>query len=438
MRFSIAFDDAWGVESPTWTRIDTAHSVTGCTITRGRDFEMDVHDAGRASVTFIDRTGAFDPTYTSGTYYGKCVPFKQAKIELENPVTSSVSTLFRGFVERWRYEPHETEKFNYVTVDLVDGMAIIAAAEILADGSYSDDVIDGNPTFDEDTGLDAVRTRIVNVLDYIGWPGTTYADTLRAINSGNVGLWKGTYAPRTSALTVIQEAAEADFPVVSGGFYFSRDGKATFFGRYTRLDTSNPDYGIQTWKLGDDAAALAAPSQVCPVAPPLVFYVDNTHIYNEATCTYQGIDDGDIAAQVEKDATSKAAYGIRSWSAEGLLTRNGEGPTTAAEETQLFSEFIVANYKDPQIRVESLTVRPRMPGSPHAGRVWAVICGVELNDIVELTHTMKWSGGFVANEFFVERIQYEIVPANGTIDEVTLTLDVSPGEYYTTNPFAGP
>lgn len=436
-RVSIALNDAWNVESPTWTRIDTVCSVLNVTVERGRDFEMDAHDAGRASFTLLDRTGAFDPTHTSGTYWGLTVPLKQAKIELVNPVTLAVTTIFRGFVERWRYEPNQTEGWNRVTVELVDGMAIVAAAEILANGTFGDDVVDGNIVYQQNTALDAVRTCIVGVLDDLGWPGTTATDTLRAINSGNVGLFEKPYAPRTSSLSIIREACEADFPAVSGGFYFSREGKATFMGRYTRIFPGDPDYGIQTWELSDDAAAAAAPSTVTPIALPLVFYVDSTHLYNVATCTPQGIDDADIAGQVDSDATSIAAYGKRSWSAEGLRTRNGEGPTTAAAETQLFSEFMVGNYKDPQIRVESLVVVPRMPGTAHAGRVWAFMCGVELNDIVELTHTMQWAGGFVSNQFFVEKIRYEIKPMNNEIDDVRVTVDVSPGEYYAFNPFSG-
>ena len=438
-RFSIAFDDAWNVESPTWTRIDSTYTVQRVTITRGRDFEMDVHDAGRATVTFLDKTGAFDPLYVSGTYYGKTVPFKQAKIELVNPVSSAVSTIFRGFVDSWRFEPHPTEKFNTVTVNLVDGMAIVAGCELLPNATlFGDDVVAGNIVYNADSALTAVRTRIVQVLDEIGWPGTTATDTLRAINSGNVGLWDSTYAPRTSALTVIQEAAEADFPAVSGGFYFAKDGKATFMGRYTRIDPTNPDYGIQTWELGDDAAAAADPTVKIPVSPPLVFYVDSSQMFNVATCTNQETADADIPSQVDSDATSISAYGRRSWSAEGLRTRNGSGPTTADAECQLFSEFMVGNYKDPAIRVEAITVRPRMPGRPYATKTWALMCGVELNDIVELTHTMKWGGGFAGNQYFVERISYDIEMANDTIDDVTLTLDVSPGEYYTSNPFAGP
>jgi len=308
---------------------------------------------------------------------------------------------------------------------------------VLPDGLWGDDVVDGNVVYTADSSLSAVRVRIVKVLDEVGWPGATETDTLRAINSGNVGLVRTTYAPRTSALTVIQEACEADFPVVSGGFHFSRAGVARFFGRYTRIYPAITEYGIETWELGDDAAADAAPADVIPIAPPLVFQVDDTNLFNVATCTYQGIADADIVDQVVSDATSIGAYGVLQWSAENLRTANGEGPTTAAEECLKFADFVVGNYKDPMIRVGTLNVTRRMPGQPFATKTWALLCGVELNDIVELTHTMGWAGGFLSDQFFVERIRYEIEPMNGQIDDVRLLLDVSPGEYAAYNPFVG-
>lgn len=439
VRVYVAFGDDWDVESPTYTRLDVDYPIERVWVERGRDGETDTHDAGRAGFRLRDHTGDFNPLHATGAFYLNCVPRKPAKIELVNPVTDVVSTIFTGFTARWRWEPSQTEAWDYVDVELVDGLAILAEVELVADVAlFGDDVVDGNIVYAEDSLLDAVRTRIVKVLDNAGWPGTTETDTLRQINSGNVGLWAKPYAPRTSALTVIKEAAEADFPAVSGGFYMSRDGKATFFGRYTRLDTGNPDYGIQTWKLGDDIAAQGAPTQIAPVAPPLTFYVDDALIFNDGFCTNLETDPGDFDTQTHRDATSIGEYGRKPWSAEGLLTRNGEGPTTADAECLLFAEYMVENYKTPHVRVEALNVIGRMPGSLHAGRTWAVICGVELNDIIQLTHSMTWGTGFIAHEFFVERIGYEIVPLNDEIDLVRLTLDVSPEDFVISNPFAGP
>lgn len=435
MRFSIAFDDNWNVESPTWTRIDTAAPVLSCRVDRGRVFETDRIDPGRASVTFVDKTGAWDPMNAAGTYYGKCVPRRQAKLELVNPGDASVNSIFRGYVSGWRFNPYPTEDWIYVTVELVDGLAVLAETELMPDGTFGT-VTNGNIVYDADTALTACRTRIVQVLDECAWPGTTETDTLRKINSGNVGLLETVYAPRTSALAVIQDAADAEFPTVAN-FYMAKDGKATFHGRYPRFNPADVSYGIQTWTLGDRTAVNAAPSSTVPLSPPVVYYVDESQLYNEAIALPKDVADADIAGQYVSDATSIGKYGRRSWSAEGLLTGNGEGPTTALAETELFAQYVVDNYKDPQVRVESLTIRPQPPASTPGGPTWDLLCGVELNDIVEIG-TTHMAGGFSGDEFFVEGIHYDIQPMNTSVDEVTLTLDVSPRSYYTSNPFAGP
>lgn len=430
-RVSFAFDQAWTVENPSWTRVDVDYKVEQVTTNRGRDGELDDHEPGRATIVIRDDTGAFDPNYATGAFWGLMLPDVQAKIEIENPVTNVVSTIFRGIVESWAYEPHPTEAWHIVTVELTDTMVKLAEALLVADGNYGDDVVSGNIVYNEDSDLAAIRSRVVTVLNQAGYPGTGANDTLRAINSGNAGLWKKSYAPNTSSLTVIQETCDADLPIASAGFHISKWGVARFFGRYTRLDTGNPDYDIHTWKLGDDTAAQADPAQIAPVAPPLRFYIDKTNVYDKAVCTWQGIVDGDIPAQVY-------GTGQKTWSAEGLLTRNGEGPTTAAEETMLYAEFIVENYKTPRLRVGTITVIGRMPSSPHAGRTWAVICGVDVNDIIELTFQMQWGGGLSSAEFFVERISYDIDPLNDEIDLVVMQLEVSPATLVSHNPFAGP
>lgn len=430
-RVSIAFSQAWNVESPTWTRLDQDYKIESVDTDRGRDREQDDADVGSGTVVIRDDQGHFDPMYAAGDFYGLMEPDLQIKIELENPVTSVVSTIFRGVVESWRYVPHPTERWHICTIRFTDYGPKITETEIFPDGDYGDDVVAGNIVYNEDSALTAIQTRVVKVLDQAGFPGATATDTLRAINTGNVGLWKKAYAPRTSSMTVIQEACDADLPIAAVGFHFSREGAARFLGRYTRLDTGNPDYGIQTWKLGDDAAAQAAPSQIAPVAPPLEFTIDKTQVWDKATCTWQGIVDGDIPAQTY-------GTGKKTWSSEGLLTRNGEGPTTAAEECLLFAEFIVENYKEPQLRVGTLTVIGRQPGTPHAGRTWAVICGVEINDIIELSFQMNWGGGISELEFFVERVSYHSEPLNDEIDLVIMQLEVSSAAHVAHNPFAGP
>lgn len=423
---SFAFDDTALEANPAWTRIDTDYIVQSVSIRRGRRYETDRIDTGRATVTLIDTTGDFDPTYAGAAFANQLVPGKQAGIALRNPTDATWSPLFRGHVQGWYYDFHPTLGFATVTVELVDALAMLSRWELDQDLSYA-----------EDTALDACRTRIVAALDYFSWPGAGNSmDTLREIRSGNVGLQAATYSFRTSMLSIIQDCADAEFPAVAN-FYAARDGKLTFFGRYSRFQPDDVDYHVDTWYVGDQAAADNDPTATVPLSPPLSFSVDDGMVFNYAIATYKGIESFDIDNQAWLDAASVTAYGSMPWSAEDLLTSNGEGPTTAAAETLLFAEYITSNYATPRVRLGRLTVRPQSEDSTYGDTTWALLCGVELNDIVNVSFTTAWGGGVTGEEGFVEGIEYEIRPMRGDVWDVTLTLDVSPRAWYQTSPFAG-
>ena len=88
-----------------------------------------------------------------------------------------------------------------------------------------------------------------------------------------------------------------------------------------------------------------------------------------------------------------------------------------------------------------MTVKPRRPDDPHTRHqrprppaTWALLCNVDISDIVHLTTTHGGGGGF-DDDFYVEGIHYQARPG-GVIPYVELTLDVSPRGYYDDNPFA--
>jgi len=479
--------------NPTWVRIDQDYNVTSWSIDRGRSFELDRTGTGTATINLIDTTGDFDPTNTTSPFYELAVPAAQAAIALQNPVTSAWSTLFRGWISRLDWVPYATLDHANVRIELVDALAMFAACELMPDGTFGDSVVGGDIVYAEDTGTDAVQTRINKALDEYGWPanrlgsdgvangtttftaatgafttadeghwikiqgrnryqivtrnsatsvtlsgspstGTSLAWTLglRAINTGNVKLQETTYPARASLLAVIQDAADAEFPTVAN-FYMNKDGLAEFHGRLARFDPTNADYDIRHWYGGDATAVAASPTTVVPVSPPLVASLDDVSVFNSALATPQNIDEGDIPAQYVEDATSISYYGRRTWSAPNLATLGGSA-TTANQETKLFAQYVIDNFADPRTRVGQVTVRPQNPSGTSGAATWALMCGVDISDQFTLTTTHTGGGGF-ADDFFVEGVHYEAKPMNATQHDVTLTLDISPAGYYDSSPF---
>src|SRR5262249_53423562 len=88
-RFCIAFTNQtmeW--DEAVWTRIDDyPNLVTSYQIDRGRQYELDRTDTGRATVAINDTDGVFDPRNLTSPFWGKIRPLLQARIGRRNPVT---------------------------------------------------------------------------------------------------------------------------------------------------------------------------------------------------------------------------------------------------------------------------------------------------------------------------------------------------------------
>jgi hypothetical protein len=420
--------DVWNEADPTWQRIDTTYKVQRWEIDRGRVFEFDRTDTGTARIDLVDDTGAFDPTNLGATFAN--LTLRQAGIALQNPVDSTWSTLFRGYVQRVEWVPYQHEQFANVQIYLVDALALLAATEMAPDGTFGNSVTAGNIVFAEDLNTTAVQTRINNVLDQwgSGWPSS-----LREIFTGNVKLWETVYAPRTVVLNVIQDAADAEFPGVANVFV-AKDGTIVFHGRFARFNYTDPQYRINQWQLGDDVAAIADPTNVVRISPPLAASMDDVNLFTSALATNQNIADADIAAQYTEDTVASGIYGLRTWSAENLLTAGGDAGATAEQETAKFAAYYKQNYWEPKVRCGAITIRPQKPTGIHGAACWELMSQADISDHVQLTTTHVGGGGFNQG-FFVEGIHYQARPMNAQQHEVTLTLDVSPDSYFDSDPF---
>lgn len=411
--------------------------VSNWTIDRGRSYELDQNSPGTASITLIDTTGELDP---SGTAYSFEVGTPGA-IALNNPVTGIASTIFRGWVTRINYDLYQTQKYATVTVDLADGLDRLANMEMYGGQGYGSVWGDfprlseqGDITFFADSTSAAVKHRIDQVLDQAGWPTGQ-----REIFTGNVSLQSVVYSYRTSAMTAIQDAADAEFPGVAN-FYVAKDGKATFHGRQARFKPDDAQYKISKWRCGDMAAVTADPTRA--LVFELAYDRDVEKVINSAHATPMNAPDTSaiIDPQRVEDAGSIASYGTRSVSYDSLLTAGdrtsgfGYGYTPAAlTATRKFANYYVSNFAQPKTRVNHITFKRVGPTDQYAPRLWALMCGVDISDIIRLKTTHP-GGGFDA-DFYVEGLHYSASPLSDTYVDVELTLDVSPRAYYTTDTF---
>lgn len=428
--FCVAFDDVTLAENPVWTRLDDPagpYLSQTFDIQRGRTYELDRTGTGTASETRRDTTGTFDPTNTTSPFSGKLLPLKNAAYGLFNPVTSTWHTIWRGYISEWANDPDPTERTMVVTVTMADGFGILSATEMVPGGSFGDTppaVSTGNVYYAAEPTTNGVQNRMNRVLDDVGWAGG-----LRNIFTGRVSLQEKVYAPRSAALSALLDAADADYPTVSNTF-MTKEGKVGYRGRLARSNPTDPNYFIDSWSCGDAAAAAASPSTVVPVCPPVTFYTDDEHVYTSAISTPKGIDDADVSLNVVDNTAGIAAYGRRTWSAENLETAGGVGGTTALVETKKYAQHVADSYSTPRTRVGALTFKALSATGVSAAATWALVCGIEIGDLLHLKTTHTGGGGF-DTDFFVEGLRYEIRPLKAAHHEVTLTVDVSPRSLYT-------
>lgn len=429
---TVAFAAGPRDSNPVWTRIDDPASsrlVNGWSLDRGRNYELDKTQTGTARITARVTGGALDPTNAGGPYYGNLDPLKQAAIAIQNPVDSTWHTLFRGFVDQYDETVDISETFIDTTIDLVDYLAILEAVEVIP--GHAGTAVPAGSAGNAYYAIQQVDDRIRAALADANVPAE-----ITEIFSGNVQVQGTVYAPRQSILTVIQDAADAEFPGVAN-FYVSKEGILTFHGRLARFNPTNSQYGIKTWHAGD-RTAFTGHTTVAPIFG-LNFHRDTTSIINAALATPTGIADADIAGQLVADAGSIATYGTRSVSFENLITSAGDtgaGPTTdKLTETRKFATYYVSNYKNPRNRISQIVFRPYPLSHPNAAALWDLICRIEISDILHVTTTHPGGGGF-DEDFYVEGLHYQATPELGAAyPDITLTVDVSPKAYYTTDPF---
>jgi hypothetical protein len=435
-RVNIAFDDDALEPSPTWTRLDdTANLVASYSIDRGRQFELDRTDGGSATVVINDIDGVLDPTNTTGPFYTKIEPLLQITLGRFNPVANEWQTRFRGFISEYDYSFNPAQNVNQLTLSCVDLFEILQAIDMLP-GQFGDTPPAGSEGQVVFNVFPNVDDRINQVYGNANLPTAFYVTF-----TGNVTVSPTVYSSGESAMTAVQELVDAEFPGVSN-LYTDRFGRVVFHGRLAKFDPATTAAGAgdeawdwHHWHAGDHAAVVASPSTVAQLRQ---FAMNRglSKIINNAIATPIGIADTDVAGQIVQDLTSIGLRGYRSWSAMNLLTSGGLlDATDANDATKQFATYYVENYAEARNRVPLCGFRSIDPRTPGAAAVWNLIAKIDISDQIDFTVAAPGGGGFTAEPFFVEGIHETNMPANGTYDDVTVTLDVSPQAYFTTNPF---
>ena len=426
----IAFGDPTLTDSPTYLPVS---GVQGWNSDRGREYELDKTQAGTVVVNVIDPDGMYDPTNPNSPVFGLIGPLSPAQVVSVNPVTKVTEPVLTGFVESWNYvfDPQQTPAAMLLTVNLSDAFEPFARAETVPDSS-------GTTILD----ADLVDDRITGTLADIGWP----ADQ-ELIFSGNVHLQKTIYNPQTTQLSVLQDCADAELPNAANVF-MDKWGQVAFRGRFSRLipETFGPRIGgmtppaghqaINFWEVGDRNAAETF--GIAPISE-IEWTLDLKNVINAVVCTPNGIAQNEIANQIVSNADSIAQYGTRVLSISDLLTLDqvadpsqGQLALDANDACMIFGMYYVDNYSTPVEMISAISFKTRDPSDPLGPPLWALICGIEIGDVLKVWVTNPGGGGFREVQFFVEGVHHAVKTLRGGLFDWTMTLDLSPRAWYST------
>lgn len=355
----VAFASNPGAAVPVWTDI-TAY-VRAVSIRRGRQHELDQQQAGTATLVLVNSDGRFDPTNAGSPYSPNVLPMRRIRVSGIHSATTY--PLFSGFVESWP-QTWTGNNVGTVTITAADGFKVLGLKAL--NTSYAAERSD---------------VRVANILNDIGW---STAD--RALSTG-ISMLSNATLENVNALAHLQAVTQTEngraFISASGGFFF-RDRHTPFSST-----ANNATFGDNSTEFGYVG---------------IVVSYDETQIYNEIRCAITGGTD-QIAADT---ATSQLRYFARTMTRSGMLTPDSNEAKAAANS-------LLAQYKDPALRIESIEISP----DTDPANLYPQVYGRELGDRV-LVKRRPPAGNTISQSSFIEGI--ELTFAIGALTKVVWRL----------------
>jgi len=310
---------AFVLDSPTRGLLDNTDFTLGgdrffditprlitCQIRRGKSQALDRIDAGVVSIVVDNSDRQFDPLYEAGPYFGQLIPRRSVRISSNN------QPVFVGFIDDFdiQYEPGVQ---SVVRIDVSDAFSVLANS--------------GLEEFTPESELSGARINTVLDRPEVDWPAE-----LRDIDPGNSVMLDADVDEGTPTLEYLQLVANSEF----GTLFLAKDGKVTY--RERNAVPNVPDLVFS------DEIEAGEYTGIQFADVNIVYGSEN--LYNRIDLENADVFPEEASAE---DAESQIVYGPRTFSASGLLIQD-------PEQLQFLADFLLARYKEPQYRFETVTV----------------------------------------------------------------------------------
>lgn len=312
---------------------DITDRLLTASTTRGKSQALDRIDAGTIDITLDNSDRLFDPLYEAGFYYGQLIPGREVRVSCNDfPV-------IYGFIDDIdiMYQPNNRSVVSIQSSDALSNLTI-----------------NNLPAVTPDVELSGARVTRILDLPEVAWP----ADR-RSIDVGDSTLSSVAITEGTQTVAYLQLVATSE----AGDVFVSKDGKFVFKER-------NSAPGVIDIAFTDEASVPGF--TVIPFADLEVVY-GSEQLYNRIVLSNNKAVPDEVLAE---DAESQGTYGPRSYSVSGLL--NNE-----AADLQYLADFLLARFKEPQYRFQSLSVVLDVLTEAQQDKV----LDLEIGDIVQVKFT---------------------------------------------------
>ena len=333
---------------------DVTNDVRSIAVRRGRSRELERYQAGAATIDLDNSARKYDPAAgTAITPYGASMRPRKAIT-----VSSAGLPVFTGVVDDWDLD-YRLEGNHVASVKATDGFVFLAQQEIQPHTATAG----------------TTGERIVDILDRseIAWPAAK-----RNIDGGVATLQAdaigGTADPQAvNALQYLQKVDEAE----QGALFIAADGVLTFRDRSTLQI-------LTTTKFADDGTGI-------PFSNIEASY-GSEELRNRITVTR--LNGGTATAE---DTNSIAAYGAIDYEIrDTLLADDGQA--------QDLADLILARYKEPLLRIDSVEVVLNALSDAQTAEVLAL----DLGALVQVLYTPSGIGDPIDQFVRLDSIEHNI------------------------------
>ena len=336
---------------------DISDAAIACSIRRGRNRILDKFEAGTAIVTLRDDNGDFNPSNSTGKYYGKLLPLR--KIQIFADFQGVRYPLFYGFITSYTTQfTKGVDDYSKVVLQCVDGFRLL-----------------NNQVFTTLSGAaagDRTGARITQLLDQSGW--TT---TARSIDTGDTTVQADSGDANRGYLDALQLIGDkTEF----GGLYIDKVGNINFLSRTTLSNRA----AQPSTTYADDGTGIGYQG--------IELQHDDILVVNDVSVQKLG---GTV--QNVTDQTSIDTYFKHSGQRLGI-------PLQTDAEALSQAQMLLATRKDATLRISSLNLNLFDPDSPDR-----VVAGLksEIFDSIAVTKAMPGTTS-ITKTLFVQGVNHDM------------------------------